>query len=295
MYIMISRARKFELADTSDLLVDRGIIQFIKQFKYLGSYITPVLKDDFDIDARIKAAGATFASARKSFFASKDITPEHKGIIFTGLITFILLYGCEAWALSAAALHHLQMFYNQCVRSMCRTTRWHSQYFHLSQADLEKRIGIKSFEHYLDKRRLTWIGHVARMDWNQRLPRKLLSSWIDSERPVRRPQHSWGRSMINDLPRFGLDTTRDGWASVAQDRLKWNWIVRNVTRSDQPPASTYASVMAAAAGGIGTQVSVVIFDTANNNAAPTVICVGVQIIWKGRRVFLGQIPCNRSK
>ena len=37
-----------------------------------------------------------------------------------------------------------------------------------------------------------------------------------------------------------------GWASVAQDRMKWNWIVRNVTRSDQPSAA-----MAAAAGGIG--------------------------------------------
>jgi hypothetical protein len=53
-------------------------------------------------------------------------------------------------------------------------------------------------------------------------------SWIDSERPVGRPQHSWGRSMLNDLPRFGLDITRDGWVRVAQDRIKWNWIVRNV-------------------------------------------------------------------
>jgi hypothetical protein len=105
-------AGKFELADTSDLLVDGGNIPFVKQFKYLGSYITSDLKDDFDIDARIKAAGAAFASARKNFFASKDIAPVHKGIIFTGLITFILLYGCEAWALSAAALHRLQMFYN---------------------------------------------------------------------------------------------------------------------------------------------------------------------------------------
>ena len=66
---------------------------------------------------------------------------------------------------------------------------------------------------------------VALINWNQRLPHKLLSSWIDSERPAGRPQHSWGRSMINDLPRFGLDITRDGWAaSVAQDRIKWNWM-----------------------------------------------------------------------
>ena len=123
----------------------------------------------------------------------------------------------------------------------------------------------KSFEHYLDKRRLTWIGHVARMDWNQRLPRKLLSSWIDSERPVGRPQHSWGRSMLYDLPRFGLDITRDGWASVAQDRIKWNWIVRNACIN-----VCFSDCRCGRRHQVGTLVSVFISNTAINNAAPTV-------------------------
>ena len=53
----------------------------------------------------------------------KNETRRANLLVFTGLITFILLYGCEAWALSAAALHRLQMFYNRYdVCSMCRTT-----------------------------------------------------------------------------------------------------------------------------------------------------------------------------
>jgi hypothetical protein len=65
----IPGAGKFELTDTSDLLVDRGNILFIKQFKYLGTYITADLKDDFYTDSRIKAAqaGATFVSTSKNF------------------------------------------------------------------------------------------------------------------------------------------------------------------------------------------------------------------------------------
>jgi hypothetical protein len=106
---------------------------------------------------RIKAAGAAFASSSKRFFALKDIAPEHKGrngiIIesskFTSLITFVL-----AWALSAAALHRLQMFHiaslGNVSQSMCPlhvTRQNHKMAFSTLPADLERRIGIKSFDH----------------------------------------------------------------------------------------------------------------------------------------------------
>ena len=40
----------------------------MKKFKYLGSIVSSDLKDDLEIDARIKAAGAVFASGAKNFF-----------------------------------------------------------------------------------------------------------------------------------------------------------------------------------------------------------------------------------
>jgi hypothetical protein len=40
--VYIPRAGKFELADTSDLFVDGGNIPFVKQFKYLASYIPQI-------------------------------------------------------------------------------------------------------------------------------------------------------------------------------------------------------------------------------------------------------------
>jgi hypothetical protein len=143
----IPGAGKFEQDDTSDLLVDGGIIQFVKQFKYPGSYITQDLKDDFDIDARIKAAGAAIASATKIFFTSKDISHEHKGIIVTVIFT------CPIPFMDASHGHCRLLLH--CIACKCftidvsvpcaaRATRWHSQHFHLSQAELEKRIRIKS-------------------------------------------------------------------------------------------------------------------------------------------------------
>ena len=91
----------YEDADTSDLLVDGGNIPFEKKFKYLGSIVSSDLKDDLEVDARIKAAGAAFASASKEFFTSKQIPLEHKKTAYEGLILSILLFGSESWSLNA--------------------------------------------------------------------------------------------------------------------------------------------------------------------------------------------------
>ena len=49
------RPRKaYDDADTSDLHVEGGSIPFVKKFKYLGSIVSSDLKDDLELDARIK-------------------------------------------------------------------------------------------------------------------------------------------------------------------------------------------------------------------------------------------------
>ena len=67
----------------------------------------------------------------------------------------------------------------------------------LAQA-LEQRLGISSFETYLVRRRLRWLGHVRRMPWH-RLPRKLLTSWVSSPRMACGQEMTYGRSILEDL------------------------------------------------------------------------------------------------
>jgi hypothetical protein len=74
----------YDQADTTPLNIDGGHVHFTKRFKYLGSILSSNLKDDDEIDARIKAGSAAFASVRKQFFGSRQIRAAHKRSAYEG-------------------------------------------------------------------------------------------------------------------------------------------------------------------------------------------------------------------
>ena len=84
---------------------------------------------------------------------------------------------------------------------------------------------------YLLQRRLNWAGHVYRMDFN-RLPRKLLSSWVDHPRPRGRPQAHYGHGLARDLKKVGLNTST--WHEMAANRPAWLELLQNIGQSKPP-------------------------------------------------------------
>ena len=68
------------------------------------------------------------------------------------------------------------------------------------------------------QRRLTWAGHVYRMDFN-RLPRKLLSSCVDHPTPRGRPQAHYGHGFARNFKKVGLSTST--WHELAANRPAW--------------------------------------------------------------------------
>ena len=50
---------RYTLDETKDIQVADGFVSYTKHFKYLGSYISYNLRDDYDIDARLAAASAS--------------------------------------------------------------------------------------------------------------------------------------------------------------------------------------------------------------------------------------------
>ena len=56
------------------------------------------------------------------------------------------------------------------------------------------------------------------MDFD-RLPRKMLSSWVTEKRPVGAPEFTYGRGLFKTLKKGKIET-RD-WHVLAQDRAKW--------------------------------------------------------------------------
>ena len=88
------------------------------------------------------------------------------------------------------------------------------------------RLKSKSLDSYVVIRQLRWAGHVARMGMD-RLPRKMLSSWVTNKRPVGSPEITYGRALFKALKKANVDTKH--WFEIAMDRVEWRNILSNVS------------------------------------------------------------------
>ena len=130
----------------------------------------------------------------------------------------ILLYGSESWCLTEVLFHRLRLFHNQCVRAMKRVNRTHSRQHRISDEDLRRQMGVRTIDEYITRRQLSWAGTVARMSFD-RLPRKMLSSWVFTPRPPGAPQFTYARGLHKALAKAQIP--RDSWHAQAQDRASW--------------------------------------------------------------------------
>ena len=158
-------------------------------------------------------------------FSSTQVSYYAKRIVYTGLILSILLYGSESWCLTEVLYNKLRIFHSRCVRTMCRVTRKHTWKHRISTDELLQRLNMKSIDKYILKRQLRWAGHVARMK-GDRLPRKMMSSWVRSKRPRGAPQFTYGRGLIKSLKKANVNTKL--WHSLAQNRDSWRDMIRNI-------------------------------------------------------------------
>jgi hypothetical protein len=212
--------------DTTNFSVADGFVSFTDEFRYLGSIIHSSLTSDADVNMRITSASKAFGALRKCFFSNKDISCKDKGTVYVALVLSILLYGSECWCLTEKLFNKLRSFHNSCARAMCLITMRHTIKHHVKTASLLKRLDIKSLDFFYNTRLLRWAGHVARMPMH-RLPRKLLTSWVNHKRPVGAPQMTFGRTLNKALKSSNLPTDFASWHGTAQNRVEWRSLIFN--------------------------------------------------------------------
>ena len=154
------------------------------------------------------------------------------------LVLTVLLYGCEAWALTTRLWQRLQSFHERCVRVIAGVNMWHVQAYRITSAEYLERAGINCIETYVHRRQLRWIGHVSRMPWD-RLPRKFLSSWCYQARPVGRPVYRWGEGAEGAIKAVELKVK--DWAAFAAERVDWRALVHGYDDPDVTPGSIKSS------------------------------------------------------
>jgi len=91
-------------------------------------------------------------------------------------------------------------------------------------------IRLRNIETYVCRRQLQWAGHVARMGMD-RLPRRFMSAWCGRPRPPGRPEMTYGATLGAALGFAGVEV--DGWMDLAQDRVGWKQVIRDIWDVEQ--------------------------------------------------------------
>ena len=112
-----------------------------------------------------------------------------------------------------------------CLRAMCRINRSQVFAFRISTDDLLQRLSLRKIDYYVTHRQLSWLGYVARMTSN-RLPRKLLSSWVCNQRLKGAPEFTYGRGVLKALKKANVDA--NNWYNLALNREAWKVTLSNI-------------------------------------------------------------------
>ena len=167
----------------------------------------------------------SFARLRH-IFRNRAISLQTKGIIYGALLTSILLYGCETWSILEADLRRLRSFRRRSIRETLRVAVRQTWKDRIKSSHLSALLGIRNLVDSYRDRLLRWTGVLCRMPLD-RLPRRLMTSWVQHPRRRGGQQKTWGRTVTTALRARGVPTEFKKWNALAQNKRTWRERVRS--------------------------------------------------------------------
>jgi hypothetical protein len=135
-----------------------------------------------------------------------------------------LLYGApESWAPTESQLQQLEVFNTTCLRSIIGAPHRHPSM--ISNEELYRVTGQGRIREILRKRRLAWLGHVARKQEPGAATRHLLFATAPGGRKTRAiggAASTWGAVAARDLEEvYGSREAAKDWHSECLNRTRW--------------------------------------------------------------------------
>ena len=120
-----------------------------------------------------------------------DLTTHTKRLVYNACVLSVLLYGSERWIALCKHLKKLDTFHNRCIHitlGITRTQQWSQR---LTSQEVRNRWGdSETIAMKVMRRRLEWLGHVARMP-DHCIPKQLLFGWLPQPHPCGGPRRRW--------------------------------------------------------------------------------------------------------
>jgi len=129
-----------------------------------------------------------------------------------------MLYGSECWAINKADIQRIDAVDKRCLRRIL-DIRWHE---FVRNANTRRTTNQPPLSSIIKSRRLTFFGHLARMDENadatasQAIFEPPPENW---KQPSARPRTTWLKNILDDLssldlaPRPGVKPATSGVAN----------------------------------------------------------------------------------
>ena len=199
-------------------------LEQVGEFVYLGSTITEDGKCGADIRKRIGLASGVIGRLSK-IWKSKDISVKTKVHVYKALVVPTLAYGSECWTLKKddeRRLHSLEM---NCLRRMVGVTRRDR----IQNIVVRERTNVtESIIEEIRRRRLSWFGHISRMEID-RLPARVLYCHVTGERSQGRQAKKWMENIKEDFELRNIQF-KDAVACY-KDRIAWRQLLSSTSSS----------------------------------------------------------------
>lgn len=224
---------------TSNFDVAHGHVSFAKTFKYLGATITPDLRDDTEIEIRLKK-GKQQMGALSGFINNKRVKASTKYQIYNAIVTSTVLWGCESWTISAESARKLDTFHHQCLRRIRGVNMHHVRTHRIANWKVRKTFNATKLTDTIAIRQLKWLKRIANMQ-QERLPRQLVTAWVNQPRKTGKPQlclrHTYANSLQKILPEMSDQACLCEWMPHLRDKTSWAILLAAFKqRARAPPA-----------------------------------------------------------
>jgi hypothetical protein len=107
------------LEETQTIAVENGFITFCHHFRYLGSFVSFSLCDDYDIEKCVTATTQSMG-ALKNVWDSPHLDIWSKYLLFCAIPMNLLLWGCETWLMRKALSNKLDVFLHRSIWRILR-------------------------------------------------------------------------------------------------------------------------------------------------------------------------------
>jgi hypothetical protein len=110
----------------------------------------------------------------------------------------------------------LRRFERKIIRRIYGPVRQGREWRIRNNDEIDNIIRKKYIVRFVNAKRISWIGHVERME-DSRMPKRVMTEKIYTRRKRGRPKVRWLDDVQEDLREMGIE----GWRKKAQDSDQW--------------------------------------------------------------------------